>query len=401
VFILSTGKKYYERFIKSSVVNDSSFDYARGIAYDDDTENMVDQMIHIQSQFPGEVSRTASKSFNKNYISASRDSTPNENKVELFNKNNISSKEKGIKKILVPSITNPPKPGNHNTVISMISFGNAANTFLAERAIRSLRKSGNFSGYIMLLTDKIGSIRYNETLLWDPKTIVMQGRDEDYSKVQSVKAMVFKRFKTLQLSYLNYDTRLSLSTKYVLYIDIDTVCSNRVNNFFNDLYLKMTERQIFVTNEHSPEEQINSPKSSFLAYNNMGKLKMFHSGFMFFDRIHSVGCLNTWKWMFDNVKANSDQSLLAYAENKKHNCVLFALNELKRRHYTLARASTLISKDPYTFAHITNSHRSKVIPIETQDTYLRKALMLEKDELITGNITWEEAIRSKDFKHSK
>eukprot|EP00588_Corethron_pennatum_P028498 CAMPEP_0194328362 /NCGR_PEP_ID=MMETSP0171-20130528/44449_1 /TAXON_ID=218684 /ORGANISM="Corethron pennatum, Strain L29A3" /LENGTH=163 /DNA_ID=CAMNT_0039088671 /DNA_START=815 /DNA_END=1306 /DNA_ORIENTATION=+ len=163
----------------------------------------------------------------------------------------------------------------------------------------------------------------------------------------------------------------------------------------------MTERQLFVTNEHLPEEQINSPKSSFLAYNNMGGLKMFHSGFMFFDRIHSVGCLNTWKWMFDNVKASSDQSLLAYAQNEKHNCVLFALNESKGRHYSFARASTLISKNPYTFVHITNSHGSKDVPTKTQDTYLRKALMLKKDELIAGNITWEEAIRSKDFKHSK
>jgi len=294
-------------------------------------------------------------------------------------------------------------PDNNNTCISMLSMGDAVRSFMVERSVRAIRKSGEFSGYIMVITDEEGFIRYQDTLSWDPKVIVMRVRKEDFYPIDERTgklilykgAIRYKRFKTFLLEYLDYDARVASTVRYVMYLDIDTVCCNKIRPFFEDYHQ-------FVQLEYASMNERNPNFFHFSAYWDQGIKKTVHSGFMFLDRLHSIGCLEGWRHQFDNSLLNSDQILLKNMLNAPnvYNCSAFMLDGLKGDHYELANNKNL-RKNSLTFIHITNTVRAKKISNSKQDRFLRKALRLKRNELMIGNITWEEVIQSKSFKHVK
>jgi hypothetical protein len=232
-------------------------------------------------------------------------------------------------------------------------MGNTGETYITERCVRSIRVRGNFQGYITVLTDSQNMAHYKESLAWDPRVIVMEGRHEDMdptdhngnpSKYKESK-MRFKRFKTLLSEYLNYDSRLaSTLIKHVLYVDIDNVVGKDLTPFLQQYFSKITPWRknnglVLAANDSAtiirstiadaaadavssrnlnassvtPVTTTTTEDFSFLSqFKDKGMSSFWHTGIMMIDRQHSGGCLQEWRKKIDQfgVEEKSDQKLL-------------------------------------------------------------------------------------------
>jgi hypothetical protein len=173
------------------------------------------------------------------------------------------------------------RPNDDNTAIILVAMGNAIvnNTWLTERCVRSIRKGGQYNGYIIIITDKEGYIKYTETLVSsgggdsvnnnnNNKVIVIETKNEDISPKNKKNGsdiryykkrthMLYKRYKTLAIKYLEYalfefdnnnnnndnnnvsqQQRRSSSEKieHALYLDVDNIVAQPLSIFFNDYY---------------------------------------------------------------------------------------------------------------------------------------------------------------------
>jgi hypothetical protein len=163
------------------------------------------------------------------------------------------------------------RPNDTNTAIILIAMGSKVvnDTWLTERCVRSIRMGGQYNGYIIIITDKEGYNKYTETLLGGSndnnnknKVIVIETKTEDVSPknkngsdIRYYKKrthMLYKRYKTLALKYLEYafefdnnknNNNSSSSTsstnkiiEHVLYLDVDNIVARPLSIFFNDYY---------------------------------------------------------------------------------------------------------------------------------------------------------------------
>jgi hypothetical protein len=114
-------------------------------------------------------------------------------------------------------------------------------------------------------------------------------------------------------------------------------------------------------------------------------------------REYSMGCLDGWRQQMDKGKYGWDQPLLLQVlENfTQYNCVLHALPE---GHFELANKGNLVPKpNMTTIIHITNTNRAKRIPQDLQARFVRSALLLQGNETMVGNITWNDVLPVKSF----
>jgi hypothetical protein len=268
---------------------------------------------------------------------------------------------------------------------------------LVERCIRSIRKSGRFTGYIMVITDPQSLKQYQYTLSWDPKTIVMSALEEDLKPKATFTGthrarMIPKRFKTLAMKYLEFDNRLATTTQYVLYMDIDNVISNQLQAFFDDYYILLM-RQYSYGNL--------TDASSIFAYRDPGgQSNTWHGGLMMNHREHSMGCLDGWRHTMDTKKSVWDQPLLVrMLENfPRYNCVAHSLPE---GHFALATRGNMKPKpNMTTIIHITNTNRAKGLPQDLQAQFVRSALLLQDNETMIGNITWNDVLQVQNILHT-
>jgi hypothetical protein len=296
------------------------------------------------------------------------------------------------KNIVVESIF--PRPTNENTIIAMISMFNSTKTLVVERCIRSIRKSGNFTGYILLLTDR--SEHYNYTLSWDPKTLPMAARDEDLLPkgltIVHRPMMIPKRFKTFLMNYLEMDPRLATTTQYILYMDIDNVIASPLQPFFDDYY-SLLMRQYSYGNL--------TDTSFFFAYQDSGEQTtgFWHSGLAMHHRTYSVGCLHAWRYEMDTLRHGWDQPLLMRVlENMdRYKCVVYELPT--NGHFSLASRESITPREKMTtIVHITNSVRAKRLSKDRQAIFIRSALQLQDNETMVGNVMWDEVLPVPHFR---
>jgi hypothetical protein len=355
------------------------------------------------------------------------------NATLLLNNNNEEEEEQeqGYYNSRTVPLIEPPN--HNNTIISMISMGRGPDTFLVERCIRSIRKSGGFTGYIMVYTVPKGWTRYHQTLLsWDSKVILMLGRDEDLEPTTidgtkipyRQKKMAFKRFKTLLIDYLAYDPRVDADKtiiQHILYLDIDNVIANTLDPFFEDYYALLLQgmmKEDYYDASHSQQRENNdrsdddtsnkslqhTPPTSFVyVYSDYGK-PVWHTGIMMYHRHYAVGCLEAWRRVIDTKwKQVSDQKLLLIVFQQSKNNVTNSSNNNKKinckpmrlpgGHFTFAKHGDLKkSKNPSTIIHITDSTRAKMFPQDLMDAFLKRVLQLQPNETMVGNITWDEVL---------
>ncbi len=299
------------------------------------------------------------------------------------------------------------RPDNDNTALALVAMDAATEGYIAERAIRSIRARGEFTGYILLLTDEPGFEKYSQTLRWDLKTIVVKGRKEDLtpqhedgSRIKYRRhTMVYKRFKTLPFKYLDMDEQFD-HIRYVLYLDIDSIVANKLSHFFDDYYEKMKD-------DYDAAKRIlgaNGRNFSFWSFwkdpGPGAKNQLWQGGQIMQDRQHSSGCQNAWRDQMDTVWRGMDQPLLMNVVNdyKKYKCVVFELPG-DGKHFNLLHTSIIESEpeDYPTIVHIT-SVRVTAYDREPQQQFIRKALLLDEDKyleggnksMMAGNISWHD-----------
>jgi hypothetical protein len=238
--------------------------------------------------------------------------------------------------------------------------------------------------------------------------------------------MRFKRFKTLLLEYLNYDSRLaSTLIKHVLYVDIDNVVGKDLTPFFQQYFSTITpwrkdnglvraandsativrstivdaaaaSSRNLTASSVTPVTTTTTEAFSFLSqFKDKGMPGFWHTGIMMMDRQHSGGCLQQWRKMIDQFggKTPSDQGLLlSILKNiTTYHCWV---HELHKDHFILPNNPFFQQKRFKTFVHVTGT-RAKRMNKTIQEDYFRDVLKLNKrgDEILFGNVTWEESIR--------
>ena len=311
-------------------------------------------------------------------------------------------------------------PTDDNTALAIVSMDAATEGFIAERCVRSIRARGDFKGYIMLFTDKHGFQKYQQSLQWDPKTIVVQGlpedlkpRGKDGNRIKYRRhTMVYKRFKTLPFKYMDMDPRFD-HTRYVLYLDVDSIVANKLSLFFE----KYKEH---ISDDYEAAEWIlgkNGTRSfSFWSFwkDPGAKFQMWQGGQIMHDRMHSSGCQDAWRDQMDTVWRGMDQPLLMNVQNdyKKYKCVIFELPG-ETRHFDLLHEHIMEAEpeDYPTIVHIT-SVRVTNYEKEPQQEFIRKALLLDGDEsrdggsksMMTKDISWNqvtEPVGAGGIKHTE
>jgi len=322
-------------------------------------------------------------------------------------------------------------PENDNTVIALISFGGTRSTLIVERCIRSIRTSGNFTGYVVVLTDSSGIEKYNHTLSWDLKTVVLGAKSQDVkprdSNGQTIhyhkkSTMHIKRFKTLLMDYVDVHPLLSDKTRYLLYLDADNIVTQPLSKFFHDYQTKISTafekaKTTLAGNETTNINNDNNidPGFSFFSFWRDGKLgrstDYWQGGQTMYDRLYSRGCAAAWKYEMDTKYSFLDQPLLyhVYENFEYYKCKVFDMGK-RSKHFSLVTPTILNFhninierknvtstnggkkkkrrrrrlRNLPTFVHIT-SLRAKKFPHLLQTQLIRNALHLPPLELTDSN----------------
>jgi hypothetical protein len=351
------------------------------------------------------------------------------------------------------------RPTQQNVVVAMVSMG-PRRSWLVHRAVRSIRASGQFDGYIMVLTDKGGSEYFTNTLpANDTKLIVMHGNDYDlnfrhpplnntdtgrpYKNVE----MVYKRFKTLLLQYVDEQPILNAQMEYIFYIDIDNVVLQNLQEFLNDYYDEFPQKYAALLEAETQRIAKDFPKTtaqphlSFVSYwkENGTGMGVWQSGQTMYHRRYSRGCVDRWRYQFEsnnNYGAQYDQPLLVKAlksqyaktfgnghddESATPFCHIVELPQVEK-HWDLARAEILQNQDslPHlpTMLHFTKLRVENNTP-QDQINICMKGLQLKYLEMANGTnvmvvsqedespymipanytpILWEDIIQPRDTK---
>jgi lipopolysaccharide biosynthesis glycosyltransferase len=184
-----------------------------------------------------------------------------------------------------------------------ISMGEkATETKIVERFVWSARHAGQYSGWIVVLSDA-NQGRYDSIHNWTDNVIIMAPEKEDIKNHYETSNMKYKRFKTLVLDYVSKDSRLD-NVEIVYYLDVDIVFGNAVAPLFEGL-----------------EETYNIGGDDDNTKAN-GKMWMFHGndekwpiqgGQMILHRHKSQACQAKWRDLFDRESTTElakDQWLL-------------------------------------------------------------------------------------------
>mmetsp|Transcript_15806 Transcript_15806/g.39283 ORF Transcript_15806/g.39283 Transcript_15806/m.39283 type:complete len:490 (+) Transcript_15806:208-1677(+) len=265
-----------------------------------------------------------------------------------------------------------PCPDSSNVVLALIAMGDAAtHTFLTERCVSSIRSRGQWDGHIMILTDSNDAIeKFNHTLVArDDKIILRQASPEDLEPrdadgtlfVYKTQAMIFKRFKTKLVEYLQSEqaghnnknsdssSNIANTVEYLFYLDIDNVVTRPVHDLLrsiNEDVLKSDypeelkhPKLMIQTNIDDSRHINNTPTTSTLSSSSsVGKPFSFISawreshhyqmGQIFFHKDHGKGCLDAWQGLIDTsptYKMEQPLMMKVLEDPERYNCRMLEL----------------------------------------------------------------------------
>jgi hypothetical protein len=275
------------------------------------------------------------------------------------------------------------RPTEDNTVIAFIAMG-PHHTFLVHRAIRSIRASGEFHGYIMIMTDHPGWDYFSWSLdQSDSKVILIRGHDRHLMATHAAPpssssslnhngnssrtntttqgrpfkhyVMTYKRFKTYLLEYIAEHDILNRQIEYCLYLDIDNVIFHPIQRLLNDYFYQFTttyqqviekDTNRLMSHYHRYDDVENNetmtsaieyiyPKRR-LQFVSMWKdirpaAKLWQAGQILYHRHYSQGCMDHWRAQIDsedNYGEYMEQPLFVKALQHQYHDLLTAVPPL-------------------------------------------------------------------------
>lgn len=220
----------------------------------------------------------------------------------------IGLQDKHDQGIKIPDPTFPAESENIERAIAVISMGSkAAKTQIVERFVWSLRNTGNFTGWVVLLTDAPPG-RYASISNWTDNFVSVKPIEEDFSKGHHHIEMARKRFKTYVIDYMNLDRRLD-SVRLIYYLDVDIVFGSPVAPLFEGLEAK------YKIGKSNPDDA-----AKMWMFKGTSRRWSIQGGQMILDRKSSKPCLERWRWHMDrNLTVKKDQVFLndMVAEQRK------------------------------------------------------------------------------------
>ena len=279
--------------------------------------------------------------------------------------------------------------------IFLISFGQeAAESTLAERCILSLRRRGQWKGYIVLLTDASSS-RYENVWSEKENVIVMHPKEEHFNGAdgkplaynRETKSLKFKRFKTYVLDYFDMDQRLN-AIETIYYLDIDMLAGDSISHLFSGIEAKEQEQL-----EHQ-ERGAGVGLSTLHFFKPMTDLYPFQGGTFVVKRSSSKHCLELWRNEIDNMVGGNlgmDQAALRTVyqhieSGKETKCRLIRLDREDFISFPMPEAFDEIvqSSSFTTLIHLNKLKVAKWIDEEKQSVFLNNVLQLSDEEIEAG-----------------
>mmetsp|Transcript_32101 Transcript_32101/g.65280 ORF Transcript_32101/g.65280 Transcript_32101/m.65280 type:complete len:379 (-) Transcript_32101:1055-2191(-) len=261
--------------------------------------------------------------------------------------------------------------------IALISFGEAAaKSTLAERAVLSIRRRGEFDGKVVLITDAPEE-RYDG--VFDENVIVMQSKDEDMKIGYFYdEAMKYKRYKTLIPQYFDSEPDLD-EIEHIYYMDIDMMMGAPFQSLVNGL------------DEKYGTESIPSDGNDkiFMFSDPLSATYVVNSGFIALDREKSRRCLESWRKEMDaNPGFPKDQLSLnevfeKSGEDENYGCEIVPMEHENYLRYTVNESFMLNMMDEEVYPnliHIYNSCKAEKFSETSTELFVSDVLMLSEEE---------------------
>ena len=212
---------------------------------------------------------------------------------------------------------------NHNygidnkRVIFVLSMGqDASKSTIVERCLLSIRRRGEYLGYVVLLTDAPYS-RYQRLQNYDQNFIVLHPYTQADWNWKLRNDMPYKRFKTYILDYIDNDSKFD-SVQLVYYIDIDIVIGKPLMHMFHYLESKynITETMSNVVEARTKSGTISTPSHVYFFKGNY-PWRPLQGGQFILIRYNSDYCLHKWRYYIDeHPEDDKDQSALTLLLNE-------------------------------------------------------------------------------------
>jgi hypothetical protein len=328
-------------------------------------------------------------------------------------------------------------------VIVLIAMGNVTQTNYTERCLWSLQQIGHWQGNVLVITDQANHYshlnhhnhnHHNHKILpvvvapakahhlrptrrYTPNATTtttmpqpqqpqqqpqQQEQEQEYVIRYKSQTMIYKRFKTLVLEYVeDYFPKNKdyLDWQYALYLDVDIVVAQPLHPFLERL---LQPDQVV---DSSSSRNNNSPTTTSSTTTMISTLAMFpdcptcakkihNSGILWMHRQLSTYCLERWRHFFDvSPHTLRDQSLLRKLKKFVPHCHLQQLQPTSELLYPTWKDMRLLSLVPTTntntttttttantnannatFIHNTNTYGSTKIPDHVQERYFAHLL---------------------------
>ena len=275
-----------------------------------------------------------------------------------------------------------PYPDTSNVVLALIAMGDAAtDTFLTERCVASIRSRGRWGGHVMILTDSKDAIeKFNHTLVArDDKIILRQALLADLEPrdtngrlfVYNTQAMIFKRFKTKLVEYLQSDgvghnnnnsnnsnsssgtssnsnnSNIANTVEYFFYLDIDNVVTRPIDDLLRSINKNVLETDYreelkhpklmiqtksddpqYSTYTQSTMSSSSSQEKPFSFISAWRESHHYQMGQIFFHKDHGKGCLDAWQGLIDTsptYKMEQPLMMKVLEDPERYNCRMFEL----------------------------------------------------------------------------
>jgi hypothetical protein len=233
---------------------------------------------------------------------------------------------------------------------------------------------------VVLLTDAPPD-RYLPLQEQDDHFLIVRPRQQDFKWNKNAKDLSYKRFKMMQLNYIDLDTRLD-SIELVYYLDIDIVIGAPMKEFFDHV-----EEKYGILGAKRNDTSVSK---AFFFKGNYPKIPI-QGGQFILERPHSKYCMEQWLRILDTTPNTiMDQKPLKFLMEKIQNgtetkCELVIMEQMPHLFFPrVSQANTmekmLNASNFVTLNHFKNTHNAKLVVEEVQERFIAALLNMTQAE---------------------